>query len=169
MIIFMESRNGADGPSDERRAAVRAIVLRERVATQAEIARRLGARGFPVSQPAVSQDLRALGAVKQSGRWRLPPSPFAGIGRLVESFEPAGPHLLVVRTLPGGAQRVGHAIDTADWPECAGSVAGDDTVFVASRSRARQARLVERFQAAFGAGAEAAPGTDAGAAPAGSP
>lgn len=169
MIIFMESRNGADGPSDERRAAVRAIVLRERVATQAEIARRLGARGFPVSQPAVSQDLRALGAVKQSGRWRLPPSPFAGIGRLVESFEPAGPHLLVVRTLPGGAQRVGHAIDTAEWPECAGSVAGDDTVFVASRSRARQARLVERFQAAFGAGAEAARGTDAGAAPAGSP
>lgn len=169
MIIFMESRNGADGPSDERRAAVRSIVLRERVATQAEIARRLGARGFPVSQPAVSQDLRALGAVKQSGRWRLPPSPFAGIGRLVESFEPAGPHLLVVRTLPGGAQRVGHAIDTADWPECAGSVAGDDTVFVASRSRARQARLVERFHAAFGAGAEAAPGTGPGTAPDQSP
>lgn len=165
MIIFMESRNGADGPSDERRAAVRAIVLRERVGTQAEIARRLGARGFPVSQPAVSQDLRALGAVKQSGRWRLPPSPFAGIGRLVESFEPAGPHLLVVRTLPGGAQRVGHAIDTADWPECAGSVAGDDTVFVASRSAAQQARLVERFHAAFGAGAAAAPET----APDGSP
>lgn len=156
IMIFMDSPNGADGLSDERRAAVRAIVVRERVATQAEIARRLGARGFPVSQPAVSQDLRALGAVKQSGRWRLPPSPFAGIGRLVDSFEPAGPHVLVVRTLPGGAQRVGHAIDTADWPECAGSVAGDDTVFVASRNGAQQARLVERFHAAFGPGAEAA-------------
>lgn len=142
----MESRNGAERAAGERRAAVRALVLQERIATQEELALRLAARGFPVTQPAVSQDLRALGAVKESGRWRLPPDRFAGIGGLVETFAPAGPHLVVVRTLPGAAQRVGHAVDTAGWPETAGSVAGDDTLFVASASAADQQRLLERLR-----------------------
>lgn len=142
----MESRNGTERAAGERRAAVRALVLQERIATQEELALRLAARGFPVTQPAVSQDLRALGAVKESGRWRLPPDRFAGIGGLVETFTPAGPHLVVVRTLPGAAQRVGHAVDTAGWPETAGSVAGDDTLFVASASAADQQRLLERLR-----------------------
>lgn len=148
----MESRNGVERAAGERRAAVRALVLGEHIATQEELARRLAARGFAVTQPAVSQDLRALGAVKESGRWRLPPDRFAGIGSLVETLAPAGPHLVVVRTLPGAAQRVGHAIDTAEWPEAAGSVAGDDTLFVASASAADQRRLLERLYAALGGG-----------------
>lgn len=148
----MEDRNGVERAAGERRAAVRALVLREHIATQEELARRLAGRGFAVTQPAVSQDLRALGAVKESGRWRLPPDRFAGIGGLVETFAPAGPHLVVVRTLPGAAQRVGHAIDTAEWPEAAGSVAGDDTLFVASAGAAEQRRLLERLYAALGGG-----------------
>ena len=148
----MEDRNGVERAAGERRAAVRALVLGEHIATQEELARRLAARGFAVTQPAVSQDLRALGAVKESGRWRLPPDRFAGIGSLVETLAPAGPHLVVVRTLPGAAQRVGHAIDTAEWPEAAGSVAGDDTLFVASAGAADQRRLLERLYAALGGG-----------------
>lgn len=148
----MEGRNGAEPAAGERRAAVRALVLQEHIATQAELAARLAARGFAVTQPAVSQDLRALGAVKESGRWRLPPDRFAGIGGLVETFAPAGPHLVVVRTLPGAAQRVGHAIDTAGWPETAGSVAGDDTLFVASAGAADQQRLLERLRSALAGG-----------------
>lgn len=157
----MESRNGVERAAGERRAAVRALVLGEHIATQEELARRLAARGFAVTQPAVSQDLRALGAVKESGRWRLPPDRFAGIGGLVETFAPAGPHLVVVRTLPGAAQRVGHAIDTAEWPEAAGSVAGDDTLFVASASAADQRRLLERLYAALGGGNGSASGDEA--------
>lgn len=148
----MEGRNGIEPAAGERRAAVRALVLQEHIATQAELAARLAARGFAVTQPGVSQDLRALGAVKESGRWRLPPDRFAGIGGLVDTFAPAGPHLVVVRTLPGAAQRVGHAIDTAGWPETTGSVAGDDTLFVASAGAADQQRLLERLRRALSAG-----------------
>ncbi len=138
-----------------RRALVLTALREGRIGTQTELAAWLGTRGHAVTQSCVSHDLRKIGARKIGGRYRIAPerpSDLAGFAGLIERFAPAGPHLVVVRTLPGAAQRVGHAIDTAEWPEAAGSVAGDDTIFVASATPSGQRRILERLSGALGAG-----------------
>lgn len=128
---------------------VRQALVEARFRTQAELAAWLKGLGYAVSQPSISRDLREIGGRKLGGRYRLAPDPLnsaAGLSGLVESFGPAGPHLVVVRTLPGGAQRVAHAIDQSNWPEAAGTVAGDDTIFVAAVSAGGQQAILERLR-----------------------
>lgn len=141
------------GEAAARRALLRAALLEARARTQAELVAYLEAHGHSVTQSCVSRDLRDVGARKVGGRYRIAPerrSELPGLAALIEGFSPAGPHLVVVRTLPGGAQRVAHAIDTEAWPEAAGSVAGDDTIFVASHSQVAQRGILERLRAAVG-------------------
>jgi transcriptional regulator of arginine metabolism len=54
--------------------------------------------------------------------------------------------LAVVRTLPGSAHAIAAALDRARWPEVAGSIAGDDTVFVACRDRTGLRRVIGRIR-----------------------
>lgn len=137
----------------ERRGLLRAALLEARARTQAELVAHLEAQGHAVTQSCVSRDLRDIGARKIGGRYRIAPdrrSQLPGLAGLIEGFSPAGPHLVVVRTLPGGAQRVAHAIDTEGWPEAAGSVGGDDTIFVASYTEAGQRGILDRLRTAVG-------------------
>lgn len=138
--------------SAARRALVRSVVLEAPIRTQAELVAHLQERGHAVTQSCVSRDLRDLGVRKIGGRYRIAAAQpgLAELQALVEGFAPAGPHLVVIRTLPGGAQRVAHAIDSGDWPEAAGSVAGDDTIFVASHTAADQQRVLARLRDALG-------------------
>ena len=134
-----------------RRTLLRAALLEARARTQAELVAHLEAHGHPVTQSCVSRDLRDIGARKVGGRYRIAPerrSQLPGLAALIEGFSAAGPHLVVVRTLPGGAQRVAHAIDTEGWPEAAGSVGGDDTIFVASYTETGQQGILDRLRAA---------------------
>jgi transcriptional regulator of arginine metabolism len=136
----------------ERRTLLRAALLEAPARTQAELVAHLKAHGHSVTQSCVSRDLQDIGARKMEGRYRIAPerrSGLPGLAALIEGFSAAGPHLVVVRTLPGGAQRVAHAIDTAQWPEAAGSVAGDDTIFVASHTPSGQQGILERLRAAI--------------------
>jgi transcriptional regulator of arginine metabolism len=59
----------------------------------------------------------------------------------MHSVEPAGPNLVVLKTPPGAASQVAIAIDGEAWQEVVGTIAGDDTVFIATRGRSQQARL----------------------------
>ncbi len=137
-----------------RREALRTLLAERRMTTQAAVAAALREAGFAATQSGVSRDLRDLGARKVEGRYRMEPTDprFNDLAALMDSFVPAGPNILVVRTVPGGAQRAGHAFDSAGWPEIAGTVAGDDTVFVASESADAQARLVKRLRTALAVG-----------------
>lgn len=144
----------------ERQRAILAILDAESIASQEQLVRRLKRRGFRVTQSSVSRDLSDLGVAKVEGRYvpieRLagasaglgsdsPGGRLAEIAPFVESVAAAGPHLLVVRTPPGGASPVGIAIDAARWPEVVGTVAGDDTLFIATAGRAPQARVEARL------------------------
>ena len=142
-----------------RQAAIRELLARGTVRSQTELIARLARRGFRVTQPSVSRDLREMHVAKADGRYVLPEALLDGSGapaeapavlKSIRSVRPAGPHLLVVRTPPGAASAVGLAIDDAGWPEVAGTVAGDDTLFVATEGRARQARLAARLRALVG-------------------
>jgi transcriptional regulator of arginine metabolism len=130
-----------------RHATIRQLLAGQAVRRQAELVDLLRREGFRVTQASVSRDLRELGAAKIQGAYRLEPlgevePDLPGLRHLL----PAGPHLLVVGTVVGGASRVGLALDTAGWSEVVGTVAGDDTVFVATRSLREQRRLVRRLE-----------------------
>ena len=143
-----------------RRQRVIADLLRqEPIASQEDVTERLSAAGFSVTQATVSRDLDQLGAVKvkRGGtlRYMLPESigdhdwAAARLGRIlaewVQSIEAAGT-ILVLRTPPGSAHLVGLAIDQAKLAEVAGTISGDDTLFVAVRDGVEPAMLVDHLR-----------------------
>lgn len=131
----------------KRQAAVLRIVQRQRVASQQELARRLRAWGCRATQASLSRDLRELGLVKLDGRYVAPGRLF-GAGRreafseLVTRVIPVGAHLVVVRTAVGAAGAVAAELDRRGLPEIAGTLAGDDTIFIAVGSRSAQGRVL---------------------------
>ena len=150
----------------DRRALVQTALAENRIRTQAELVGHLRASGHAVTQASVSRDLRKLGARKIGGRYRIAPerrARLSGLAALIESFTPAGPWLVVVRTAPGGAQGAAHAIDVEEWPELAGSVAGDDTIFLACHDPEGQREVLNRLRRAVALGAT--PTNGAGTAP----
>jgi transcriptional regulator of arginine metabolism len=130
---------------------------RRRIRTQEELVEVLQERGFEITQSSLSRDLMHLGARKLDGAYRLvadgedgedPTQGYPTLAELqpfVRALRPAGPNLLVVSTRPGLAQTVALALDSMNMPEVTGTVAGDDTVFVATPSRRAQRNLERRF------------------------
>ncbi len=136
----------------ERRAAIRELLTREPAATQGSLVRALESLGFGATQSSVSRDLRELGAVKTAAGYELPAVPadgdaqVAAVADLLRSITPAGSNLLVLRTGIGAAQRVGLALDRSGWPGMVGTIAGDDTVFIATESAHAQKNLIARIE-----------------------
>ena len=143
-----------------RRQRVIADIIRSgAVGSQEEVTARLSDLGFAVTQATVSRDLDQLGAVKvkRGGvlSYALPDqlgdSDWAAarlqriVGDWVQSVESAG-NLLVLKTPPGSAHLVGLALDQAKLPEIAGTICGDDTLFVALRDGVAPADFAERFR-----------------------
>jgi transcriptional regulator of arginine metabolism len=137
---------------DRRRRAIRELLGGGPVATQQVLVTELARRGFTATQSSVSRDLREIGAVKTARGYELEPGDMAdrpelnAIGEFVRAILPAGPHLIVLRTAIGAAQRVALALDRADWPEIVGNIGGDDTVFVATDSANHQKILAARLE-----------------------
>ncbi len=149
-----DSHSSGGTPKPERQVALRRIVQTEPLATQAELVERLRAEGIECTQASVSRDLRELGLVKRGGVYR--PSPMAAVpdigdfahkvGGFVRSATAVGEHLVVVHALPGTAHSVGVYLDSVGWPGVVGTVAGDDTLFVAVSSLPDGKRLISRLQ-----------------------
>ena len=147
--------------NDVRLKRQRAIVelLREGpVRSQDEIASRLVTLGYTVTQATVSRDLEQIGAVKvrrggllgyalpdQLGDRDWATNRLEKIfGEWVQSVDTAG-NLVVVRTPPGSAHIVSLAIDQAKLPEVVGTIAGDDTLFIAIRTGLPSEPLAKRL------------------------
>ena len=143
-----------------RQRAIRDLVEQRPIRTQQELATALRERGFRTTQATISRDVADLGLVK-AGRngthaYALPPrlreadtSGEERMRRLLHDMpveiRDAG-NLLVLRTLPGSAHPLAAALDRARWPEVVGSIAGDDTVFVAFTDRSGLARVKHRLE-----------------------
>ncbi len=128
------------------------VISTRAVRTQEELVDILGAEGWDVTQSSVSRDVAALRLAKVEGAYRRPAPSVADpdeqrIAEGVLALDPAGDVLLVLHTPPGEANRVAVAIDRLAWPEIAGTIAGDDTIFVAVRDRAAQRRLTRSIRA----------------------
>jgi transcriptional regulator of arginine metabolism len=141
----------------ERLALILRLVRGGKARSQAELLRGLRARGERVDQSTLSRDLTELGIRKAGGRYVLrersedsgPPTltDFAGV---VKRFTTCGPHLTVLTTVVGQAQAVAVAVDAAGEPAIAATLAGDDTVFVATKNRRTQAVALRRLKQWFG-------------------
>jgi len=134
---------------DRRREAVAQLIRSRRIATQDELLAQLRGEGFEATQATLSRDLARLGARRVSSpdggtRYELSPEErrdgIRAIGRLVGSVSCNG-SLVVIRTHPGSAPAVARAVDLARLGDVLGTIAGDDTVFVAP-TRERRARAV---------------------------
>ena len=143
-----------------RQRAIRDLVEQRPIRTQQELAAALRERGFRTTQATISRDVAELGLIK-SGRagmqaYAIPPllreADSSGEDRIrtllhdmpVEIRE-AGT-MLVLKTLPGSAHPLAAALDRARWSEVVGSIAGDDTVFVAFSDRGSLGRVRRRLQ-----------------------
>jgi transcriptional regulator of arginine metabolism len=140
-----------------RREAILTLVRQAPVRSQDDLQRALADRGFNVTQPTLSRDIRELGLAKTPSGYVAPgdlPSLAPSAAReerlhqalrdFVASVEAAGP-IVILRTPPAAAQPVARAIDDAALAEVAGTIAGDDTVFIAARGVAAARAVTSRF------------------------
>jgi transcriptional regulator of arginine metabolism len=142
-----------------RQQQIRDIIAVRPIRTQQQLAAALRDRGFRATQATISRDVAELGLVKQNREgvlvYALPSrlaEPEASeeerLRRLLHDLpieiREAG-LLLVVRTIPGSAHAVAAALDRARWGEVAGSVAGDDTLFIAFSDRSSLQRIRKRL------------------------
>lgn len=140
---------------NERREAILELLRRYRVGRQSELVDMLAERGFAATQSSVSRDLRGLGVAKVGERYlapqnlRGPGAEFGPLAGFVAGWAKAGPHLTIIRTSVGAAQSVAVAIDRAGWNEVAGTISGDDTIFVATASARGQQALLTRLNKLF--------------------
>jgi transcriptional regulator of arginine metabolism len=143
--------------SESRRDAIREILSGRPVANQGELLRRLGARGIRASQATLSRDMAMLGVRRAVGpdgpRYLVDGNggalPLEPVRRLVDGVESNGA-LVIVRTKSSTAATVARALDEAGLTEVMGTLAGDDTVFVAPRRAGGGNRVAEKLRVLFG-------------------
>lgn len=153
-MIMHAVHNHALNPS-LRQSALRTLLAQHPSASQEELVQRLREQGLRVTQATLSRDLRTMGALKGPDGYVLPghsAAPSRGdeqvrraSGEFLLSAKRAG-NLVVLRTGPGQASALALVIDRASWPDIVGTVAGDDTVFLAADSPAQAGRLAALFE-----------------------
>ena len=143
-----------------RHRQIREIVERQPIRTQQDLCAALRERGFRVTQATVSRDIGELGLVKASRDggtcYELPHGAIDSdmtpeqklrdlISGLPLDVREAG-LLLVIRAVPGSAHAIAAALDRCHWPEVVGSLAGDDTLFVAFPDEPSLRRILARLE-----------------------
>ena len=147
-----------------RQAAILDLVAQHVVGSQEELRQLLRARGMDVTQATLSRDLRDLhlARVSETGgaRYVLPETlvpddtkPLLAnlLPQLFSRVDGVG-ELVVLHTVASGAQPIAEAIDLEEFPEVIGTIAGDDTILIVTRSAAARQQLTERLRALSGAG-----------------
>ncbi len=108
-------------------ADLKTLLANELIGDQTELLSALAARGHVLTQSTLSRKLKSLGYQKQDGHYIQPGVP----GFKLQSLVVVAPNLLVLRTAPGFAGVLAVRLDANPLPGQAGTIAGDDTVFVA--------------------------------------
>lgn len=129
-----------------RHTQILEIIKHQRVGSQEALRELLQEQGIDVTQATLSRDIREMRLVKVPEaegashytlpeEWENTPPLQTLLPTLFQSAEAVG-HFLVVKTMKGGAQAVALGIDWEEWPEVAGTLAGDDTILVIIRTEA---------------------------------
>jgi transcriptional regulator of arginine metabolism len=141
-----------------RQQALMELVRTQPLASQHEMAERLGALGYEATQSTISRDLEELGLVRirdADGRLRYgQPRETAALGaaarlrtllsEFLVSVDSSG-NLVVLKTTPGAANAVADVLDRSGLPGVIGTIAGDDTVLVVAAEGTKGRTLAKRF------------------------
>ncbi|MDD7411662.1 MAG: arginine repressor [Eubacteriales bacterium] len=143
----------------ERQDAILRAIEENHIDTQEQLAEALRQAGMQVTQATISRDIRELGLSKialGNGNSR-----YATLVRTddVEKNERLGrifaesvlsvaqaDNLIIIKTLSGSGSAAAELIDSLPWPEIVGTLAGDNTIFVAVQSREKVHAVIQRFQ-----------------------
>ena len=134
---------------DLRQKRLLSLIRAKPFATQAELRDSLERAGVPATQSSLSRDMEELGIVKHRGHYTMPRSNGAAARGLL-SLDLAGENLVVARTEPGRASGVAVEIDGAAMSEIVGTIAGEDTIFVAVRDQKAQRVAMKKIWELFG-------------------
>ncbi|MBP6003276.1 MAG: hypothetical protein KA746_07570 [Pyrinomonadaceae bacterium] len=129
---------------EHRHSIILKMIESEKIARQDQIVTKLAERGFDVTQASVSRDLVELGVVKVGGQYTSPrhgeSTDFGPIG-----LRAAGDNLIVVNCQSGLASAIAVKMDRAKISEIVGTIAGDDTIFVAVESLQHQRIVIKKL------------------------
>lgn len=135
-----------------RQGQILKLINAKRILTQDELAKELRAIGIEATQVTLSRDIRELGLAKTADGYReiLPDSAGPELASVITEFlldVRLAETLVILKTGSGNANSLAVAIDSEDWPEVAGTIAGDDTIFIAcwdaQRAKAVHDRLMD--------------------------
>jgi transcriptional regulator of arginine metabolism len=143
----------------DRHDAILELVGSHAIGSQEELRELLAERDLHVTQATLSRDLRELGVVRaptsDGARYVMPqmlgndegkPSLEALLPQLFDDVDGVS-ELLVLHTLPGGAQPIAEAIDAQGWSEIIGTIGGENTILIVCRSQQARIALSERLRA----------------------
>ena len=132
----------------ERQQKILGLIQAKPIGTQEDLRALLERTGTPATQSSVSRDLEELGIVKHHGHYTLPRADGAAARGLL-SLDQAGDSLVIARTLPGLASAVAVEIDAAAIEEVVGTIAGEDTIFIAVRDAKAQRLTIKQIWELF--------------------
>jgi len=127
-----------------RHKRITELIGHDAIYTQEDLRNQLRRSGIHVNQATLSRDLRELGLVKTVNGYALPATeeggpPMPALEHLLREFVVdvrEAENLLVLKTTPGSAQPVAAALDSADWTDIVGTIAGDDTILIITAAKA---------------------------------
>ena len=127
-----------------RQKKLLSLIKAKPFATQAELRDSLERAGVPATQSSLSRDMEELGIVKHRGHYTIPKANGAAARGLL-SLDFSGDNLVIARTEPGHASSVAVEIDNAALEEIVGTIAGEDTIFVAVSDQKAQRAAMKRI------------------------
>ena len=134
---------------ETRQQKILSLIRARRIGTQDELTAYLERAGFPATQSSVSRDLVELGVVKHRGFYALPRSTNGAAARGLLSLETAGDVLVVAKCEPGMASAIAVEIDRAMISEIVGTLAGEDTIFIAVGEHKAQRAAIKKIWELF--------------------
>ena len=132
-----------------RQQKILSLIQAKPIGTQEDLCALLEKTGVAATQSSVSRDLEELGVVKHHGHYTLPRTNGTAVRGLL-SLDQAGDTLVIARTIPGLASAVAVEIDAAAIPEIVGTIAGEDTIFIAVRDAKEQRTAIKEIWKLFG-------------------
>ena len=130
---------------ETRQQRILSLIRAKRIGTQEELTAQLERAGVAATQSSVSRDLVELGIVKHHGHYTLPGSSNGMAARGLLSLDTAGEVLVVAKCDSGMASAVAVEIDRAKLPEIVGTLAGEDTIFIAVTDRKAQRTAIKKI------------------------
>lgn len=145
----------------ERHATILEVVESRMVSSQEDLRKLLLQRGWDVTQATLSRDLRELRVARvptsEGARYGVTDGSIQESRAALETLLPqlflridGVSEMIVLRTVPGGAQPIAAALDGEGWSDVLGTVGGDDTILIICRSVAARDRVLKKLKALAG-------------------